>query len=88
MSEALWQRALRIRAEEHAERSNRTARSRLVLFDLLKRIVYYVSLPSIHRWSRHQQGFAYLWAVSYLQGREDLPPPEWVLNEHRKGPLL
>ncbi len=37
-----------------------------------------VPLYRIQRWGRGMQGQAYLWAIDFLAGHEDIPPPTWV----------
>jgi hypothetical protein len=76
--EPLYRRALLARAETLQRQANRSARARLALQNILLRAGEAVSLTTIHTWSRAQQGQAYLWAVAFLAGREDLPAPEWV----------
>jgi hypothetical protein len=79
--EPLWRRALRARAVERIKEQNRSARSRLALQRLLARAHFDVSLVVIHQWSRPMQGEAYLWALAYVEGREDLPPPGFLVGE-------
>lgn len=74
----LWKRALRAKAIAHLKDSNRSARARLALAFVLRRAGYDVSLVAIHAWSRAQQGTAYLWATGFIDGREDVPAPEFV----------
>lgn len=72
----LWQRAALTRAKTLLEESNRSARARLVLVDLLRRCGQKdVDLVAVHTWSRRMQGLAYLWAVNFLNGQENVPPP-------------
>lgn len=59
---------------------NRGARARLALQHALRRTGHSVSLVTIHCWTRARQGEAYLWAVAFLEGREDLPAPQFVKN--------
>ena len=73
----LWRRALEGRARAEAGR-NRGARARLALATALARAGYPVPLVSIHGWAPARQAEAYLWAVARLEGREDLPAPEWL----------
>jgi hypothetical protein len=55
--------------------TNRGAASRLALVDILRRAGETVTLVEVHAWPRHMQGTAYLWAISKLQGIENVPPP-------------
>ncbi|HTA20267.1 MAG TPA: hypothetical protein VK989_13305 [Polyangia bacterium] len=71
----LWQRAVDRRARGYLRGTNRSAKARMVLADLLRRCGYDVGLVAIHAWTRARQGEAYLWAIAFLSGREDLPPP-------------
>jgi hypothetical protein len=75
ISEPLWRRALRIRLQQEHEQKNIGARARLVLFEMIRKTGFYVSLPIIHQWPRALQGEAYLWAYEYLNGRTDISPP-------------
>lgn len=77
----LWQRALDGRAKTLQAEHNRSARSRLALARLLERCGHPVSLVTIHTWSRRTQGHAYQWAIGYLNGVENAPPPWLVLEE-------
>jgi hypothetical protein len=78
LSDSLWRRARLERARSYLASSNRGAKARFVLRDLLARAGYRVSLVTVHGWSREQQGEAYLWAISFVDGREDLPAPQFV----------
>lgn len=51
------------------------SKARLALASVLARAGAPVSLVTIHGWSRAQQGSAYLWAIAFLAGAEDTPPP-------------
>lgn len=79
----LWQRALAKARRLELEESNRGARARLALADVLRRCGYEVSLVTIHSWSREAQGQAYLWAIAFLEGREDLPAPTHVAKGYK-----
>lgn len=81
--EPLWSRALYSRALETVKSQNCGARARLVLVELLRSAGHAVSLPTVHRWSRAQQGQAYLWARAFLEGREDLYAPAFVVEASR-----
>ena len=74
----LWSRALGERSARLVDRTNRGARARLALQAILERAGYRVPLVTIHTWSRHAQGRAYLWAWAFVEGREDLPAPDFV----------
>lgn len=78
----LYLRALEARVRERRsylsarfEAQNRSARSRYALWILLGRCKAGVSLVEIHTWPRHLQGRAYLWAIDFLDGHENIPPP-------------
>ena len=75
LSEPLWRRGLRAKAKSIFAASNRGALARLDLFMLLKRCGADVSLVEIHTWTRGTQGQAYLWAIDFLNGRENIPYP-------------
>lgn len=62
---------------------NMGARGRLVLVSALARAGHTVALATVHAWSRPDQGAAYLWAMAFLAGREDLPPPWHVVEASR-----
>jgi hypothetical protein len=79
----LWSRALRARALRRVEHDNRAARARLVLASMLERAGFDVGVATIHTWSRPMQGAAYLWALAFLEGREDVPPPRHVFEACR-----
>lgn len=84
--EPLWREALEIRHEEHAARiakESRTVLARLALQRMLLRAGWPVGLVSIGVWPRHEQGRAYLWAIAFIEGREDLPPPQFVVDAAR-----
>jgi hypothetical protein len=49
-----------------------------VLHDLLFRAGYDVGFTTLYAWPRAWQGDAYLWAVRFLGGEENVPPPEHV----------
>jgi hypothetical protein len=49
-----------------------------VLHDLLFRAGYDVGFTTLYAWPRAWQGSAYLWAVAYLGGQENLSPPAHV----------
>jgi hypothetical protein len=72
-----WRRALRARTIAELGETNRSARARLELAQLLRRAGYDVGIVRIHAWSRREQGLAYLWAVERLAGAQE-PAPEWV----------
>lgn len=80
----LWSRSLLTRALRTAQRSNRSARARLALVQILRRAGCEVSLVTVHAWPRHKQGEAYLWARARLEGREDLPAPTFVQEGARR----
>lgn len=85
--EPLWRHALGLRAEEHAERiakESRTVLARLALQRMLLRAGWPVGLVAIGTWPRHEQGRAYLWAIAFIEGREDLPPPQIVVDAARR----
>jgi hypothetical protein len=79
---ALWARALYRRERERIARKNWGANARVVLVRMLRRAMVDVDLVQVHRWSRAQQGRAYLWAWAFLNGREDLPPPAFLVTVH------
>jgi hypothetical protein len=79
----LWKRALRTRDLVKA-RASCSARSRLTLAALLARAGYDVGLVVVRTWPRHMQGEAYLWARAFVDGREDLPAPGFVVNAGRR----
>lgn len=81
----LWRRALIERERERLADSNRGAASRLALKQRLFEAGRDVPLATIHRWTRAMQGEAYLWAVAFAFGREDLPAPDFV--DGVPGPL-
>jgi hypothetical protein len=62
---------------------NQGARARLVLVDLLRDCGISVSLVEVHGWTRHEQGEAYLWAIDYKFGKENLPMPPVLYEKHR-----
>jgi hypothetical protein len=66
--EPLWRRALVGRWREQLARSNRGARARVVLRELLRECGVDVSLVTVRLWSREQQGQAYLWAIDRKSG--------------------
>lgn len=68
----LWQEGIRSRALE-----NKGARARLALVRMLDKCGQKVSLVEVHTWPSHVQGKAYLWALSWLDGNENIPPP-WL----------
>lgn len=80
--EACAERAL-VSAKSLQAESNRTAASRLALARVLERTGHYVSLVTIHTWSRQLQGQAYLWAIARLNGVENVPPPWRGVEELR-----
>jgi hypothetical protein len=82
-AQPLYRRALLERARTYLDGHNRGARSRLALAKLLRRAGYFISLVSVRGWTRHEQGEAYLWAVAFLAGREDLPVPQCVRDASR-----
>jgi len=82
-TDSLWKRGLRARDVAKMEAENRSAAARLALASLLLRAGYNVSLVTIHTWSRETQGRAYLWARAFVDGREDLPAPPFVVEASR-----
>jgi hypothetical protein len=76
--EPLWRRALVGRAKALQDSHNRTALSRLALARLLTQAGFPVSIVVLRTWSRAMQGVAYCWAVAFVAGREDVPPPPFV----------
>jgi hypothetical protein len=82
MSE-LWERAMRAREAERAQRRGQGAAARLALVDVLRKAGVQVSLVTVHRWPRERQGEAYLWAIAFLNGREDLPMPGFLVDGPR-----
>jgi hypothetical protein len=81
----LWQRATVRRAREAAPR-NYGARARLVLWRLLADAGHPTSLVTIATWPRAWQGDAYLWAYAFVNGREDMPPPAFLLVDAAATP--
>jgi hypothetical protein len=79
-AEPVWRRALLSRTRERLRRENRSAKARLSLQAILHRAGFVVSLVAIHSWSRDAQGQAYLWAVAFLSGLEDVPAPSFVFE--------
>jgi hypothetical protein len=79
----MWRRALRNRAALVLGETNRGARARGALAAVLARAGRPCSLVTIHAWSRAEQGQAYLWALDFIHGREDVPPPEHVARASR-----
>lgn len=81
----LWREAFRSKRLGPAARNSRqprkgfepsrSAHARLALFRILERCHAGVSLVEIRNWPRHVQGNAYVWAVDYLAGHENLPKP-------------
>ncbi len=49
--------------------------ARLALISVLTRAGRDVTLPQLGTWSRAEMGSAYLWAIAFLSGREDVPRP-------------
>jgi hypothetical protein len=83
ITEPLWSRALGARAVEVVRKNNRGARARLALSALLARAGQPVSLTVIRRWPRHVHGEAYLWAIAFVEGREDIPAPSFLVEAVR-----
>jgi hypothetical protein len=79
----LWRRALRTRDRVKA-RASSSARSRLALAALLARAGHDVGLVVVRTWPRRMQGEAYLWARAFVDGREDLPAPGFVVDAGRR----
>jgi hypothetical protein len=79
----LWRRALRTRDLVKC-RANRSAKARLELARLLARAGHPVGVTVVHTWPRHLQGEAYLWARAFVDGREDLPAPGFVVDAGRR----
>lgn len=71
----LWQRATISRARSLLDETNRSARARWVLWQLLVEVGQDVSLVQVGAWSRRMQGAAYLWAIARRMGIENVPPP-------------
>jgi hypothetical protein len=78
LADPLWRRAQLERRRGYLRASEGRVRARRVLGDLLSRAGFGCSRVSIHGWTRGEQGLAYLWALAFLAGREELPPPEHV----------
>jgi len=55
-------------------------RARQALQRVLSRAGVRVGLVEIHTWSREQQGRAYLWAIAFAAGREDIGPPPFIFG--------
>lgn len=85
-AEPLWREALIDRARAKVASfgaSHGNHESRLALHRVLARAGAHISLMEIHAWPRHRQGEAYLWAVAFVAGREDLPPPPFLFERMR-----
>lgn len=83
--EPLWRRALLDRARREVKDRRRCMSTRLVLLDLLKRAGEPVGLVAVGAWTTAEQRSAHLWAVAFLAGREDIPPPPHVFEASRRG---
>jgi hypothetical protein len=81
----LYRRVLLTRALQRGAKRNMGPAARLALFTLLVRCGLRVSLVEIHNWTRAMQGRAYLWAIAFVAGQEDLPPPDFVVQCHHAG---
>jgi hypothetical protein len=81
----IWQAALMLREVERLRKSSCGASARLALVRILHQAGEEVSLISVHRWPRHVQGEAYLWARARLLGREDLPAPQYIVDARVSG---
>lgn len=75
----LYLRALRARRAKCLSR-NQGARARIALWLALARAGADVGLVAVHRWTRLQQGRAYLWAMARLEERSTELPPPFVLR--------
>jgi hypothetical protein len=82
-AEPMWRRGLLADTAKRLEETNRGIASRLALVRILAKTGHFVSLITVHQWTRQQQGQAYLWARAFLLGREDVPAPEWVTRASR-----
>lgn len=73
-SDPLWARGLHAKALESKPDTFGTS-ALLALQAKLRAAGRDLHLATIRNWPHHIKGAAYLWAVAWLEGREDCPPP-------------
>jgi hypothetical protein len=81
VTDLLWRRALIAKKKRELDELNRSTSARLALCCMLAKAGVFVGAVQVHRWTRDQQGRAYLWAYGITLGREDTPMPEFIKDE-------